>query len=468
MSKKVLAVTLVMAMIICLLPAVTKDSVAGAYGGSADFRCDPNASDARVGGSNLGAVVWRSVRTDSANLASDFRKIVATRSGWDFLGWHAAKTGGTKIAPSNILGYANGTIYAHWAQFKFNTSGNGYVGCPGGSVSASVYSTAGHTWNATVTYLSGGTGWLSCSVSRPNSTRTDFTVSMSKNYGNYTRQAKVRITDQWNSKTYEFTISQQGLLDYINKQFKTSDKVYGNIYTKFLNLTSGEKVSYDKHYAAWFYNNGGCCTDSAMMDLLNRRLARNGALSTNYYFDVRDVIRGIAVTDLGKAAYDGVRVERRDPNNTEGNYPYYWSPKLVGVPSREARGGRERIEAEATQTTAFFINDFGDVSSTNTAHHARCTVSIERGAKTSDYLRNLLKTHAEGIFVYAKKSGGGAHAFVVVPGANEGEILFLDNGVAAAAGPVKRTEVNGYSVYTSNGKTESGVFSQIISIAYFK
>ena len=56
----------------------------------------------------------------------------ATRSGYTFLGWYTAKTGGTKINPS-VYTFKNGqTIYAHWRANKYTI----VFQANGGSVSA--------------------------------------------------------------------------------------------------------------------------------------------------------------------------------------------------------------------------------------------------------------------------------------------------------------------------------------------
>ena len=444
MKKKIGALFLALVMAFCVLPATVQKAEAGMY--TIDLRCNPNASDAKVGSSGLGQTVYRSVRRDS-NLTNDFNNIKATRSGWTFLGWYSAASAGTKITASNVKNYDGATIYAHWAKFTVTTSGNGWVSALGGTVSATINSN-GHTWRVVqVDDLSGhGTSWLSRSVSGGYVTAT-----ATRNNGSLKRRARIWLTDQWNNVSFSFVVTQQSFTEIIDGKFVTNDEVFGDINKKFLNIVgAGGRTNYDMHYAGWFYNNGGCCTDSAMMDLLNRRLARDGKLNASYFFDIRDVVRGMAVNDLGSAGYSGMSVETRYGGD---NYPQYWSPNLVNVPS--GRGG-ERVNDPASYSSASFANVFGNRTG------AGCTtynVTLEAGGSEAR-VRELLRNHPEGVFVYAAKSGGGQHAFVVTMN-GDGTILYLDNGNSAVAGPTTRNTINGYS-------PAKNVFSHIICLGYIQ
>ena len=452
--------TLVLMMFFSLIPATTNDAKADPQ--YFTITLHSNCSGGHIG-SSTGPVV-KDLQISYRDRALDLKKIDTTKaycSGYVFLGWYsvasATNSNCKRVTTSN---YSNEThLYAHWVK-AFSTLS---FSAAGGTQVINLEGTPGHKWN--VYSISSS----SVRVSKVSGSDTKFSVSMSKrtDTATTTTGATINFRDNFGNGL-SVSVSQQSLLSYINGQFTTGLRAKnegGTPYKRFLNLTSkGVQVKYEeKAYAGWFvkWNSDeqkydGCCTDSAMMDLLNRKLARDGRLSTTFFFDVRDVLLGLAVNNsLTKENYKNVSVTKRNDGN------WAWSSVINGAPSN----GGEKIFASATAESATFINAFGDYGYFDSAsHHANYTVKIEHNTNQNvineTTIRNLLKTRPEGIFVYAKKSGGGQHAFVVVLGAN-GKILFIDNGIASAAGPVERTNVNDYGNTTS-------VFNNIITIAYFQ
>ena len=451
MKKKIVSLVVALAMIVCLAPGVAGVAKAGQY----DY---PLTFDAQGGTIDSTGKTKLTVSLSQSNYVAggECAKHTAYKSGYIFLGWYTAKNSGTFVG-KNYVG-APSTVYAHYAKITASSTSFGSYGSSVNIVIDAPY--GGHDWCIDkITANSGSwTSWISIET-----ITNGYRIKASSNMTFFSRYITVVLKDRVTGKTSQaikitqsFVPSENRSEYYtINNQFVVRKPDGYPSYEKYRNLAQpGQQVTYDFQYASWFWKpdangqNGGCCTDSAMMDMLNRRLARDNKLRANYFFDIRDVIRGIAVNVLEKTEYDNVRIGVRPGDPADYRY---WSPQLYGVP---AGRGSERINAGSGCSSATFTNEFGSHTGSTTTYNVR----IERNVNETR-IRELLKNHPEGIFVYANKSGGGAHAFLVVGINASGNFIFIDNGSNAYGGTVAFGSMNGYS-------PASNVFSHIISIAY--
>ena len=419
----------------------------------------PNRTDATVTGGKKGVSKLKYADPNYLYYSRAINNDTASCPGYVFLGWYTtasgAENGANIITSSTKIYKTTSTIYAHWA--KFTVLSGTKLPSSGGQVLASIVGTAGHSWRV-VSMSNSGSSWAYANFSG-----NILTIKVGVNYGK-TRSTTIKVSDKFNSHTFSFTVTQLCSSQYVNDQFVTEVDVQGDgnnptTYKKYCNLISGNekdgKVYYEKKATAWFYNGGGCCTDSAMMDLLNRKLQVDGKLSKTYFFDIRDVIRGMAVRKLTLDKYKGVRVSVRDDSDGHKN----WSPQLTGVPTRDDRGG-ERVDDIKTYSTASFTNDFGDHDNKGTITY---TVKFEKynASEADSKIRALLPLHPEGVYIYATKKGGGQHAFVITGTNANGELLYLDNGTNTSGSPVIRTTINGYT-------PASEVLGHIIAVGYIQ
>lgn len=60
-----------------------------------------------------------SIKTKSVSPLTQYGTLpTATRTGYRFLGWYTAKTGGVKVTPNSLIGKKDCTLYARWAKIK--------------------------------------------------------------------------------------------------------------------------------------------------------------------------------------------------------------------------------------------------------------------------------------------------------------------------------------------------------------
>lgn len=401
MKKTIVSLLTILALLVASFPIAVQKANADYY--CIDLYCNPNASNAQVGGSPKGAKVLRTIRR--SNITADFNNIKATRPGYTFLGWYTAS--GVRLCPSNVSSHDKETVYAHW--WGFTSSGQGVLPAQGGTTSVNVNGGKATLRLISVTRKSGssGTSWISISISGSN-----VYAKASENRTNTERSVLVTIEDQ-SGGSFSFTVKQNPaeIIESIgiNRIFETAtanSPKYANIFE------AGErKYDYNMGYVKWFHL---CCTESAMMDLLNRRLARDGLLKTNYYFDVRDILEGISQKSDKReqgTRYNASRVYTESYN--EGKWTKLYKPGWDGVYGEMVNFG------PGDSTTSYYENQYGSQYGAK-----KYTVRYEYGAQTVDYLKKLLISHPEGIFVYSDL--GGVHAMVIVGYVN-GKFRYIDS-----------------------------------------
>ena len=201
--------------------------------------------------------------------------------------------------------------------------------------------------------------------------------------------------------------------------------IQAKFYNEVQNTDSStpNKVSlYNRGYAALFRKNANSvtwCTDSAAMDLLNRRLAKESRLSGYYFFDIRDAVKGMA--------YSGT-----------GNFNTSSITKSTGIYSNVNLGSFNN-GGEICNTTGSrqFTNTLGCLSGTPRTYTMTFENVTGSPANRKTKLINLLIGHPEGIWVYFHAANGGNdHALLIIeylPATDE--FRYIDNG-SSAAGPI--------------------------------
>lgn len=402
MNKKVTSFLMALAMFVCLLPVVTKQASAGMY--TVELTCYANADNVLIDGKAVSGSVGKSLRRGSY-LKSDFNRIKATRSGYVFLGWYTAASGGQKVTGDNVdslyckacpnqTGYLK--IYAHWARLVITSSGNGKIYPVGGSTNATLQNLYGHTWTLSkIDSVSGSSwgSWLTPSFSNGYATFKTRT----KNNELVDRKARAWFTDQYGN-----AISMEIIHLCIDSLFKASNGTYNDRYKNVVKKAGSKPLDYNMGYARWFTN---CCTDSAMMDLLNRRMAYDGYLKKTCYFDIRDVLEGIAV-----GGYDASKVTVSSGGDL--TTPGWGSEYTYNFPSNE------------TELTTTFRNKYG-TSGTPKSYSVTFKVIKKGSTDIKSRIKSLLRTHPEGVFVYS--NAGGDHALIIV-GYDSNGFWYVDNG----------------------------------------
>ena len=426
-----------LAMFVCLLPVATKQASAGPY--TVELTCYANSDNVQINGKAVSGSVGKSLRRGTY-LKSDFNNITATKSGYDFLGWYTASSGGTRVTADNVenlYGSAcpnqNGSlkIYAHWGRFVITSSGGGKIYPVGGSTNATLTSLYGHNWTVTMESISGGTwsNWLTKSFSGGYATFT----TKSRNGGLYDRQARARFKDQYGNQ-YTMLITHM----CIDSVFKTSSGSYTSRFKNVVSTAGSKPLNYNMGYTRWFIN---CCTDSAMMDLLNRRMTYDGYLRTNCYFDIRDILEGIAI-----GGYDASRmtVSSNGTLNTPGwnNTTEY----TYDFPSGK------------TSVTTTFKNKYG---TSGTPKSYSVTFEKVSGTAAANRIKTLLNSHPEGVFVYS--NAGGPHALVII-GFESNAFWYVDNG-AGTTGMIRFNKTC-FAGSGHDNQSENGFINGIFRIAY--
>ena len=421
MKKKIVSLVVALAMIVCLAPGVA--GVAKASYDCVDLKCYANGSGVTIKNVAVTDYTYKGLRRDNAStVAADFKAINdnTARSGYIFLGWYTAKSGGTKLTANNVESiYAakfkdknqTGTmeIYAHWVKKQSTITAT----CNKRIVNVVLGSSGGHNWS--VYDMSPMASWLTIEkLTNYDSFR--FTIAERTDSVYSARGTTVRFRDNYGN-IVAVTVSQAPNYENVRA------RVNGTFAPKrFYNECAANTSSvYNMGYAALFRNGnsgGTWCTDSAVMDLLNRRLAADGLLSTNRFFDIRDIMPAMTSTSIGqtnanKQALKQTTVSRlSNIDDIRSNVYTAFSNKASNDESYELCN-----------------NNSGEYPSTFENIYGKCTNSSKKytvvfegvlglsKAKKIEKITSLLNTRPEGVFVYANYEVSGKksqHAMLIV------------------------------------------------------
>ena len=433
--KKLVSVVMILAMILCLGQA----AMGTAFAGQHDYIVRFHSQGGHIGSSTGPADVTKTLGQDPRAIAAECARTMAYKDGYRFIGWYTAASGGTYISTSYT-----GTpvdVYAHWVTYTAAYT----VGIDGGSYTLNLEGTSGHRW----TY-SGSCNWVQ--VTKKNDKQFKIKVLIRGDVSLLPRVATLNFTDNYGNVITVY-VTQAALTS--DKARKRADNAFDES-IRFFNVCTGtETVAYNNAYAALFKDSNTWCTDSAMMDLLNRKLAVQGVLSESCFFDIRDVITGMA-SGTGKSKvidFSGFKVEKCSEKHSYvtkgkfkngGEFCNYWG-----------ENGKVVVH------TSTYTNQYGGASA-NTF-----TVKYEGYEAKNDVneiktkIINLLVAHPEGIFVYSHDNRD--HALVIV-GYENGKFVYVDNGAG-----LKNTGRIGYDqTYFKTGHkvSEDEMFKKIRCIAY--
>lgn len=463
---------LVVAMIIMVGLLLGTASTAGASPNANYFEVtfSSNAPQGgHVGSSNGPATQKRSIRYN--NIATDFN-VNAYFSGYVFLGWYSSSTGNcTKVTSANVRNYANKTVYAHWAKAPSAVNS----GSNGGTFSRYISGTNGHTWTAITTTGNQGAAPVVSVSGITNGggpsliVQNNFTVTVRARTDNSSATWNVTryFRDNYGN-TLQMVVTQT--MNYGNVRSRVNSTI--QTATKFENLvnprTNVEPLNYNMGYARWFQSPDrdnpdhlwGCCTDSAMMDLLNRRLAADGLLKSNYYFDIRDVLVGISC-------------KYKDPNwryNASNVEVCYKGEDLIFRTAGKAflDGWNTELSYDSSvRTSSTFTNNYGSAYGPK-SYLVQFTYKNGKDGENSDWtglrdeIANLLATHPEG--VYINSYAGGSHAVLIVGYDSVNKTFtYVDNGAGNGSLSFNETCFHGEK---HNYSSEEDFIKKIFTIAY--
>lgn len=438
--KKLVSVVMILAMILCLGQAAMGTASAGQYTYDVTF----HSQGGHIGSSTGPADTTKTLSQDAQAIAGECARTTAYKDGYRFIGWYTAASGGTYISTSY-----RGTpvdVYAHWV--KLNKSSINF-GIEGGSSAITIQGTAGHDWTL-VTPNAEVSKWVH--ITKVNSEKYLFKVDARIDGGWGNRVATICFRDKFGRDILVY-IYQEPNYEAIRNKIKNTFQS-----GRFFNECTGDnKVQYNMKYAALFKCGGTWCTDSAMMDLLNRRLAAFGVLSATKYFDIRDVITGMAVSSKNSKNFTGFKVVKGTCHTNE------WHSIVT---KGEFSNGGELCNAPGNGKEGAFTNTHGTL--TNGAAPTTIKVMFKKpntpknAAEVKKEIINLLKTHPEGVFLYS--NAGGDHAMLVV-GYNEttGSFLYVDNGAGGGEVEYSKTYFK-----TGHKVTEDQMYAAVFCIGYCK
>ena len=454
--KKLVSVVMILAMILCLGQAAMGTAFAE------EQNPDPHAYYLTFDGNGGKVNVTGSPTTHRATLgqspfaaAYQCKILTASRDGYLFLGWFTAASGGTYVSSSYV-----GTpskVYAHWV--KLSQTGTTFPKA-GGSLKINVREcSGGHEWIIDSLKTSDGSAWA-VPVPLLNGA---FTIVAMQNASKKTRTLTVVVKDKTTGFTKSFGFVQE--YDY-EGEFNRVNNVFSN--GKFLNVVekagANAKDGYNMCYAALFVNGVTCCTDSALMDLLNRRLALDNLLNKNYFFDIRDILEGNA-----QKKYDASKdtVSKKD----SGHATLKLGSSFPG----------EKINSASSYGTITYKNKWGTIKGSAKEYTVKQLGNQGSAEKNKAKIIELLKTHPEGVVVYTRhraSSGTGTkpHALVIV-GYIDGKFKYVDNACTGvmSSKPVEFNSINGWKLYAAKEEEENdwekcqdGFFKNIKTIAYIQ
>ena len=518
MKRKAGLALLVLALFVCMIPAMQKDAKAGQYDYYLTFDTQGGHLDSWSGPSTKKFTLAQSYYSAGSEAA----KHTAYKEGYDFLGWYTAASGGTKVT-KNYYG-APSKVYAHWQKKTYTVSYNANGGSGAPSAQTKTYGVnltlrtgkptrTGYIFQGWATSANGGVVYSAGGTYKNNSGVTlyavwkkqTFTITIYSNPGGQNGNVYTMTKEYGVNVTIPPTSAPAGLYlaGYGIPGATTTVKYHaGDTYSENANLTlypiyvdittiynsinnqfedgkdenvvvARERKECNMACSALFQNGTTCCTDSALKDLLNRRLARAGKFAKNYYFDIRDVLEGNA-TDGHSCAGDSVTLIESGLSQLIFSIPWknekIIDPYTYGGHTNETIKfsnfwGRTNIDMDMTTYTV--ISEYGQGG--NSAH--------EKAENNKNRIIELLQLHPEGVFIYTshKKSAStnerSPHALVVV-GYVDGHLMYIDNGSYGTNShlPCEFGSINNSDFYDvpdgQNG--EEGLLSSISVIAYIK
>lgn len=158
------------------------------------------------------------------------------------------------------------------------------------------------------------------------------------------------------------------------------------------------------------------CTDSALVELMNRALGYDGLLKTDYFFDLRDILNGNCNYNgwVRGLAIRGLSIGRSEYSNAGSS------------------GGQKVNYDGHTPVKSFTItNDYGS----HNVNPITYTVTVDHSPRANrwkgsnaDYVKRLLAKHPEGVWACIQhRDGHGSHCLMII-GYDEDGFFYLDNG----------------------------------------
>ena len=454
--KKLVSVVMILAMILCLGQAATMTASADDYDRYYYFlKFDGNGG--KIDSANEPTTLLKKLTQTSLVAAYECSVTKAHRDGYTFLGWYTAASGGTKVTKSYVG--TPGTVYAHWLQVNTETI---KAGIEGKNAEITFTSTGGHTW--TLDSLGTASEWVH--VTKKSDSKYSLKIDPRSGFSVSNRVATLCFRDQYGNtffvRVYQDPVPVETVRKRVNEAFGSE---------RFYNVCVGTgKVSYEKKYAALFGNEyvedgkikfGTWCTDAAMMDLLNRKLEADGLLvaikDKSYFFDIRDVITGMASNMSGN--FDQFKVVQG------GKKPHH----ATVTKGSFANGGEKCNKPGDEGKTSTFENKYGAQLGNAKKYTVQfkkpdCKISgFENPRTVKQEIKDLLLTRPEGVFIYS--NAGGDHAMLIV-GYDKAtdSFRYVDNGNGGGVVTYSNTYF-----YSGHGiKSESTMLEKIFCIAYVR
>ena len=444
MKKKLGSLFLALVMIICLGQAAMGTAFAGQY----DYIVTFHSQGGHVGSSSGPADLTKSLSQSAYAIAAECKRTPAYRDTYKHLGWFTASSGGTYISPSYVGTPVN--VYAHWLKV-INASKS--VSYQGTTFYVTFEGTGGHSW----TFMGmspSAVNWVH--VSKVNSTKYQIIVDYRSDSTYASRGITLRFQDNYGFNE-TVTISQaaniEAVRNRVDNTLQPSGSGSGSGPIRFYNVCSGtNNATYNMRYAALFRCGGTWCTDSAMMDLLNRRLCASSLLATNRFFDLRDIVVGMAAGSGANSNFTGFSVAQADATHSDvvrGSY---------------SNGGGEWCNYTSGTRDKNFTNNYGGQASKKTYKVRFEGYNSSNNATTMrNKIKTLLNSHPEGVFVYS--NAGGNHALLIV-GYDDNGFWYVDNGASAANTGRIRYSSTCFAGGGHGNKTEDQFLTAIRCIAY--
>ncbi len=408
-------------------------------------------------------------------------RLAVTREGYTFLGWYDENNNPVTAMNAAELTEAQGHVLQMRAQWMENRSMeyNGYSG----KYSILLRSLVPHTWTVT-----SDCNWIEKLSVESVARGTKVSFFLKGNYGE-TRTGTIVLTDALGT-TVTIPISQtiSNFCNYLCEPGQPIDFLYG-VFPLLRHGTLDNTL----------------CTDAALADLMQRKLARDGKLSSSCFFEYRDILKANWIPDDSSQSIDellkAARIEAAERGNTGSLCPVIsLNGEKLPVSERVNAAFKERSGQTDFSVSTNSLGIYEDMDKVTYRFHLECTdgenskirfreyrekrditedMSEEERAEAETWnlsvdedrqanratLAKLLREHPDGLYTritYTTVNGTERQHTFLITRISDGVIWYLDNGWGSAEGTYTATMQYNRADIAESEKNEDYMISKMM------
>ncbi len=428
--------------------------------------------------------VCETVRFDRKEYAIRWVKLsrlAVTREGYTFLGWYDENNNPVAAMNAEELTEAQGHVLQMRAQWMENRSMeyNGYSG----KYSILLRSQVPHTWTVT-----SDCSWIDKLSVESAARGTKVSFFLTGNYGE-TRTGTINLTDSLGT-TVTIPISQTSsdFCNYLCEPGQPIDFLYG-VFPLLRHGTTDNTL----------------CTDAALADLMQRKLARDGKLGSFCFFEYRDILKANWIPDDGSQSIDellrAARIESAERDGTESLCPVIsLNGEKLPVSERVNAAFKERSGQVDFSVSTNSLGIYDEMDKVTYRFHLECTDGENSKIRFREYremrditedmgederaeaeawnesveedrranrktLAALLKEHPDGLYTrisYTMVNGTERQHTFLITRISDGVIWYLDNGWGSAEGTYTATMQYNRADIAESEKNEDYMISKMM------